>query len=85
MKLSKNKTAGRITLALDKRNYQLLGAGLLMVVVGFILMSGGGSNNPAIFSEAVFGFQQLTVAPLVVLSGYVICGLGIVLQRKQQG
>lgn len=44
--------------------------GLVVVILGFILMSGGGSEDPNEFSDAIFSFRRITLAPIVVLSGY---------------
>lgn len=48
----------------------LLLIGLVIIIVGFVLMSGGGSDDPNEFSEAIFSARRITVAPLVVLAGY---------------
>ncbi len=56
--------------ALHKQNYKLLIIGLLVVVVGMFLLSGGGSDNPNEFNEEVFSFRRITLAPLVLLGGY---------------
>lgn len=53
-----------------KENYILLMIGILIVVVGFTMMSGGGSDDPNIFSEEIFSARRITVAPTVVLAGY---------------
>lgn len=42
------------------------------MVLGFILMSGGGSDDPNVFSDAIFNTQRLTIAPLLILSGLVV-------------
>ena len=55
-----------------KRNYQLLIAGVIVMAIGFILMSGGGSEDPNVFSDAIFNTQRLTIAPILVLIGLVI-------------
>lgn len=54
----------------QKQNYVLLLAGLGIVILGFILMSGGGSSDPNQFSDEIFSFRRITLAPLVVLFGY---------------
>jgi hypothetical protein len=41
-------------------------------VLGFILMIGGGSKDPKVFNPAIFNFQHITLAPILVLTGYVI-------------
>lgn len=53
-------------------NYKLLLIGIGVVVLGFILMSGGGSGDPEVFDEsAIFSTRRITVAPIVALAGYV--------------
>ncbi len=61
----------KIDMALDKENYILLAISFVIVIVGFILMIGGGSDDPAVFNKAVYGFQRVTLAPMVVLFGFV--------------
>jgi hypothetical protein len=58
--------------AFGKENYRLLFIGLAFIVVGFILMIGGGSKDPKVFNPAIFNFQHITLAPILVLTGYVI-------------
>jgi hypothetical protein len=58
--------------AFDRENYKWVIIGLAFIVVGFLLMAGGGSDNPDVFSERIFSFQRWTLAPLLVLTGYVI-------------
>ena len=55
-----------------KRNYQLLIVGVILMTIGFILMSGGGSEDPNVFSDAIFNTQRLTIAPILILTGLVI-------------
>lgn len=55
-----------------KRNYQLLIAGVLVMGLGYILMSGGGSDDPNVFSDAIFNTQRLTIGPILILAGLVI-------------
>ena len=46
--------------------------GLLVMVSGYILMSGGGSDDPQVFNYAMFDFRRLVVAPIVIILGIVI-------------
>ena len=55
-----------------KSNYQLLITGVVLIAAGFILMSGGGSDDPNVFSDAIFNTKRLTVAPILILSGLVV-------------
>ena len=56
--------------------------GLVVVILGFILMSGGGSDDPAVFNEAIFSFRRITLAPVVVLAGYGIVMYAILKRPK---
>ena len=58
--------------AFGKENYKLLFIGLAFIVVGFLLMIGGGSDDPNVFSDKIFDFRRLTLAPVLVLTGYII-------------
>lgn len=58
--------------AFGKDNYKLLLIGLAFIVVGFVLMIGGGSDDPNVFNEDIFNFRRLTLAPILILAGYVI-------------
>ena len=67
-----------------KRNYQLLIAGVIVMAIGFILMSGGGSEDPNVFSDAIFNTQRLTIAPILILTGLVIEIFAILLKPKEE-
>ena len=53
-----------------RRNYGYVLIGCAVVLLGFLLMIGGGSDVPNVFNESVFGFRQITLAPIVVLLGF---------------
>ncbi|HMC96168.1 MAG TPA: DUF3098 domain-containing protein [Flavobacteriales bacterium] len=58
--------------AFTRTNYRLLLIGLAIVVVGFIIMSGGGNGDPNAFdASAIFSQRRITVAPIVVMAGYL--------------
>ena len=56
----------------DKENYKWLLIGIAVITIGFILMAGGGSDDPKVFNERVFNFQRIRLAPSVVLIGFGI-------------
>jgi hypothetical protein len=58
--------------AFGKENYRLLLIGLGFLLVGYILMIGGGSEDPNVFSDKIFDFQRLTLAPILLIIGFVI-------------
>lgn len=66
------KTANTGEFAFGKENYRLMLIGLAFILVGFLLMIGGGSDDPAKFSPEIFNFQRLTLAPILILAGYII-------------
>lgn len=52
-------------------NYKLMLIGFVIIVIGFILMAGGGSDDPNVFNEEMFNFRRITLAPILVLGGFV--------------
>ena len=57
----------------DKQNYILMIIGLLTIGIGFVLMAGGKSEDPNIFNpEEVYSMRRITIAPIVVLLGFLI-------------
>ncbi|MFO8128908.1 MAG: DUF3098 domain-containing protein [Bacteroidales bacterium] len=60
------------TFAFGRANYKLLFIGLALIVVGFLLMIGGGSDDPNVFSDKIFSFRRMTLAPILILAGYVV-------------
>lgn len=66
--------------AFGKKNYRLLFAGLALLLIGYLLMIGGGSDNPEEFSKEIFNFRRLTLAPILVLAGYAMGIVAIMLK-----
>lgn len=56
--------------ALPKKNFLLILTGLGIMVLGYILLSGGGSDDPNVFNYEMFDFRRLVIAPLVILAGF---------------
>ena len=57
--------------AIGKENLKLLVIGLVIIVIGFMLMTGGKSSDPTIFNAEIFSFRRITLAPMVVLFGFL--------------
>ena len=55
-----------------KKNYILLISGLVLILLGIFLMIGGESEDPTKFSDEFFNFQRLTLAPILIVSGFVL-------------
>ena len=70
------KTTGKAVatgaFAFGRENYILLLAGLFFIILGFLLMIGGGSDDPNKFSDELFSFRRITLAPILILAGFVI-------------
>lgn len=60
------------TFIFEKKNYTFMFIGLAVIALGFILMAGGGSDNPEIFNDAIYNFQRIRLAPSLVLLGFAI-------------
>ena len=54
------------------KGLRLLLAGVVFLISGYILMMGGGSDNPEVFNYAMFDFRRMVAAPIVILAGLVI-------------
>lgn len=54
------------------KNYVLMGAGVVILIIGFLLMAGGGSDDPNQFSYEIFSTRRIVVAPLVLLFGFAL-------------
>jgi len=68
---AKKEDDKKIGFALGRENYKLMAIGFAIIIIGFILMAGGRSDDPKVFSEDIFSFRRITVAPLIVLAGFI--------------
>jgi len=66
-----------------KRAYRILGLGIVLIILGFVLMSGGGSNDPNVFNPAIFSPMRIRVAPTLVLAGFTVLVVAILATKKQ--
>ena len=57
---------------LQKKNYIILAIGFGIIILGFILMSGGKSTDPNVFNPEIFSFRRITLAPLLILFGFIV-------------
>jgi len=66
-----------------KRNYIIMLIGLLVIALGFILMAGGGSDDPTVFNEEIYNFRRIRLAPTLVLIGLAIEIYAILINPKK--
>ena len=67
----------------DEINYTILLIGIAVITLGFILMSGGGSEDPNVFNEEIFNFRRIRLAPTTVLIGFGITIYAILKNPKK--
>ena len=67
----------------DKINYKILLVGIAVITLGFILMAGGGSEDPTVFNEDIFNFRRIRLAPTTVLIGFGITIYAILKNPKK--
>ena len=86
--MSTNKTDGRAEererMPLSRKNYVMMLVGVVIIIIGFLLMSGGGKHTATEFDESIFSFRRITLAPIVVIAGFVFVILAI-MKRFPEG
>ena len=85
-KTSTNPKEDKLTFqfAFKPINYILMGAGLLLLAIGYILLSGGGSDDPNTFNYAMFDTRRLFVAPILIVLGFVVEIVAIMFKGKNK-
>ena len=79
----KNNEENKHEFLFEKVNYKILLIGIAVIVLGFILMSGGGSDDPNVFNEEIFNFRRIRLAPTTVLIGFGITIYAILKNPKK--
>jgi hypothetical protein len=79
----KNNEPQKQEFLFDRINYKILLIGLGVIALGFVLMSGGGSDDPKIFSDAIFNFRRIRLAPTLVLIGFGVTVYAILKNPKK--
>ena len=72
----------KMQFAFVRRNYMILLSGLFLIIVGFILLSGGGSKDPNVFSPDLFSTRRMVIAPVILLLGYITVAVSIMYKEK---
>lgn len=83
MSKQQNENPGsKQTFVFSKMNYILMLAGLGIMFLGYILMIGGGSEDPNVFSDALFDTQRTTISPVMIIIGIVVEIVAIMYRPK---
>ena len=80
----KNVEQESLDFPLQKENYILLIIGFAVIMLGFLLMMGGKSDDPNVFNEEIFNFRRITLAPILVLFGFVFEIWAIMKKPKEE-
>jgi len=81
--LIKNQQSDDVEFAIAKENFKYIAIGVCILIIGFLLMTGGKPDNPAEFNPAVFSFRRITLAPVIVVSGFMFIVWAIMGNHKK--
>lgn len=79
----KRKQQSKEEFIFGKKNYKWLFIGLAFIALGFILMAGGGSDDPNVFDDSIFNWRRIRLAPTLVLIGFGIQVYAILLNPNK--
>lgn len=80
----KRKEKAKEQFVFGKKNYKFMFIGLLIIALGFILMAGGGSDDPNVFNPDIFSWRRIRLAPTLVLIGFGIQVYAILLNPDKE-
>ena len=66
-----------------RKNYMVLMFSILLISLGYFVISGGGSQNPLIFNNEIYSFQRIRLAPLLVIFGFTLALLSIIYGKRK--
>jgi hypothetical protein len=79
-----NKSAKNdVEFAIGRKNFQYIAIGVGILVIGFLLMIGGKSHDPNVFNPEIFSFRRITLAPIIVVSGFAFIIWAIMVKPKE--
>lgn len=81
--MSKQNNNQKPQFLFGKKNYLFMFIGLAFIALGFILMAGGGSDDPNVFNEEIYNFRRIRLAPTLVIIGLGIEIYAILLNPKK--
>jgi hypothetical protein len=80
---TKVTAVSNVSFMFDKENYTIMAVGVVIVIIGFLLMTGAANDNPAVFNkEEIYSFRRISLAPVVVIIGFLI-GIYAILKRPK--
>lgn len=83
MEQKENNQSPQGGFALSKQSLYYILTGIVLIIVGFVMMSGGGSDDPNVFNPEVFNFNRITLAPILIIAGFIVNIFGIMVHPKK--
>lgn len=80
----RKEAAKKSTFIFEKRNYRFMLIGIGFIVLGFILMAGGGSDDPNVFNPEIYSWRRIRLAPALILIGFGIEVYAILLNPRKK-
>ena len=72
------------TQTFNKSNYRLILIGVVMVALGYLLMIGGGSDDPNVFNPEIFSFRRIVLSTVIIVSGFLVITYGVMKKFKKE-
>ena len=72
-----------VEFAIGKENFKYIAIGVGILIIGFLLMAGGKSDDPNMFNPEIFSFRRITLAPIIVVGGFAFIGWAIMKKPKE--
>ncbi|MDR1006783.1 MAG: DUF3098 domain-containing protein [Bacteroidales bacterium] len=70
--------------AFERINYILMLVGVGLIIIGYVLLTGGGSDNPDVFNYDLFNFRRLILSPLFIIAGLIVEVFAILKKSKTE-
>jgi hypothetical protein len=68
----KRKEAAKQNFVFERKNYKFMLIGIAVIILGFILMTGGGSDDPNVFNPEIYNWRRIRLAPAIIIAGFAI-------------
>jgi membrane-bound ClpP family serine protease len=72
----------RMSFAFERKNYMILLFGIVLIILGYVLLAGGGTKDPNQFSYELFSTQRMVTAPIILMLGYITIAVAIMYKEK---
>jgi hypothetical protein len=80
----KRKEEAKVHFVFERENYKFMLIGIAVIILGFILMTGGGSDDPNVFNPEIYSWRRIRLAPALILIGFGIEVYAILLNPNKK-